>query len=69
MLVYKLMGGVAAVGAVCFALAAAIDQHAHGFKGVLGGIGWFGFLASVLALVVLALVALGRGVYRRTSTP
>jgi hypothetical protein len=65
---YKLMGGVAVTGAICFALAASIDQHAHGIKGVFGGIGWFGFLACVLALIVLALVALGRTVFRRTTT-
>jgi hypothetical protein len=66
--IYKIMGGVAAVGAVCFVLAAAIGNHEHGAKGVFAGIGWFGFLASVLALIVLALAALGRSVYRRTAT-
>ena len=35
---------------------------------VLGGIGWFGFLLCVLALIVLALATLGRTVFRRTST-
>jgi len=34
---------------------------------VLGGIGWFGFLICVLTLIVLALVALGRSVFRRTA--
>jgi hypothetical protein len=65
---YKVMGGVAVTGALCFALAASIDQHAHGVKGVFGGIGWFGFLASVLALILLTLVALGRSVFRKTTT-
>jgi hypothetical protein len=65
--IYKAMGGVAAIGAVCFGLAAAIGNHEHGAKGFLAGIGWFGFLASVLALIVLALVALGKSVFRRTT--
>jgi hypothetical protein len=67
MKIYKAMGGVAAVGAVCFVLAASIGNHEHGVKGVFAGIGWFGFLASVLALIVLAVAALGRGVLRRTA--
>jgi uncharacterized membrane protein YdjX (TVP38/TMEM64 family) len=66
--IYKAMGGVAGVGAVCFALAAAIGNHEHGVKGVFAAIGWFGFLASVLVLILLALAALGRSVYRRTTT-
>ena len=65
--VYKTMIGIAVVGAGLFALSGIFD-NAHGFEGVLGGIGWFGFLLCVLALIVLALVALGRGVFRRTST-
>ena len=65
---YKLMGGVAVIGAILFTLAASIGQHATGAEGVFGGIGWFGFLASVLALIVLVLAALGRSLYRRVST-
>ena len=63
----KAMLGVAAAGAVLFALSGIFD-NAHGFEGVLGGIGWFGFLLCALTLIVLALVALGRNVRRRTST-
>ncbi|HEX6762709.1 MAG TPA: hypothetical protein VF094_07915 [Gaiellaceae bacterium] len=63
----KAMLGVAALGAVLFALSG-IFADAHGFEGVLGGIGWFGFLLCALTLIVLALVALGRGVLRRAST-
>jgi hypothetical protein len=61
------MGGVAIVGATCFAVAAVLGNHDHGVKGAFEGIGWFGFLASVLVLIVLAVAALGRGVYRRTT--
>jgi len=66
-LVYKTMIGIAVVGAGLFALSGVFD-NAHGFEGVLGGIGWFGFLLCVLALIVLALATLGRSVFRRTST-
>ena len=66
-LVYKTMIGIAVVSAGLFALSGVFD-NAHGFEGVLGGIGWFGFLLCVLALIVLALATLGRTVFRRTST-
>jgi hypothetical protein len=66
-LVYKTMIGIAVAGAGLFALSGVFD-NAHGFEGVLGGIGWFGFLFCVLALIVLALATLGRSVFRRTST-
>ena len=62
---YKSMIGIAVLGAVLFAVGG-IWADAHGFTGVLGGIGWFGFLLCVLALIVLAVSALGRGIYRRT---
>lgn len=64
---YKTMIGIVILGAVLLAMSG-IWQSAHGFTGVLGGIGWFGFLLCVLALIVLTLVALGRTVRRRTST-
>jgi hypothetical protein len=63
---YKLMIGLAIL-AVPLLVASGVWDNAHGFTGVLGGIGWFGFLLCVLALIVLALYALGRGVFRRTS--
>jgi len=65
--VYRTMIAIAVVGAGLFALSGIFDD-AHGFEGVLGGIGWFGFLLCVLALIVLALATLGRTVFRRTST-
>jgi len=65
---YKAMLAVAGIGAVLFALGGVFQHSKHGVEWVLGGIGWFGFLLCVLTLIVLALVALGRGVLRRTST-
>lgn len=64
---YKTMIGIAVLGVPLLVMSGVWDS-AHGFKGVLGGIGWFGFLLCVLALIVLVVYALGRGIYRRTST-
>lgn len=64
---YKLMAGIAAL-AVPLLVASGVWDNAHGFTGVLGGIGWFGFLLCVLSLIVLTLYALGRGVRRRATT-
>jgi hypothetical protein len=63
----KSMIAVAVLGGGLFALSG-VFPDSHGFEGVLGGIGWFGFLACVLALIVLVVVALGRSVFRRTTT-
>jgi hypothetical protein len=63
---YKSMIGIAVLGAVLFVMGG-VWADAHGFTGVLGGIGWFGFLLCVLALIVLTVTALGRGIYRRTA--
>jgi hypothetical protein len=64
---YKTMIGTAGLGAMLLALSAVFENDEHGIKWVLGGIGWFGFMICVLALILLALVALGRSVLRRTS--
>ena len=48
-------------------MSAVFKDDDHGVRWVLGGIGWFGFLLCVLALIVLALAALGRSILRRTS--
>jgi hypothetical protein len=64
---HKFMIGTAVIAVPLLALSGVYDT-AHGFKGVLGGIGWFGFLLCVLALIVLTVYALGRGIYRRTTT-
>jgi hypothetical protein len=65
---HKTMIAVAAAGAGLFGLAAIFRNADSGVTGVLGGIGWFGFWACVLGLIVLALVALGRSVTRRATT-
>ena len=64
---YKLMIGVAVLAVPLFVMGG-VWADAHGFTGVLGGIGWFGFLLCVLALVALAVYGLGRGLFRRTAT-
>lgn len=64
---YKAMIGIAIL-AVPLLVMSGVWDNAHGFSGVLGGIGWFGFLLCVLALIVLTLYALGRGIYRKTTT-
>ena len=67
MRVYKAMGGIAALGAVLLAVSYPFRNDEHGARWIVGGIGWFGFLLCVLALIALALFALGRGIFRRTS--
>ncbi|HZO34037.1 MAG TPA: hypothetical protein VFB17_03065 [Gaiellaceae bacterium] len=60
------MAGIAVLGGALLALSGVFD-NSHGVEGVLGGIGWFGFLACALALIVLVVVALGRSLFRRTA--
>ena len=67
MRLYKTMGGVAALAVLLLLLGYPFRNDDHGIRWILGGIGWFGFLACVVVLIVLALFALGRGVFRRTS--
>ena len=64
---YKTMIAVAALGVGLFTLSGILRNADGGVTGLLGGLGWFGFLACVLGLIVLALVALGRGVFRRAT--
>ena len=65
MSLYRAMGAIAVTGAVLLVLSGVFKDAKHGVSWVLGGIGWFGFLICVVALVVLALVALVRGARRR----
>ena len=53
--------------AVVLFIMSGVFKDSHGFKGVLGGIGWFGFLLCMLALFVWGVVALVRS-RRRTVT-
>jgi len=48
----------------------ALKNADHGWKWILGGVGWFGGLLCALAVIVLAVYALVRaaGTRRRAST-
>lgn len=67
---YPLLAGLFALDVVLFALAGipALKNAHHGFRSVLGGVGWFGGLACALVLVVLALATLARGIRGRSHT-
>ncbi len=67
MTLYKTMSGIGVLGACLLGLSYPFRNDEHGFRWILGGIGWFGFMACVLALIVLALVALGRTIRHRTT--
>lgn len=58
-------GALVALAVVLFILSG-VFKNSHGFWGVVGGIGWFGFLLCVLLLIVWGIVALVRR--RRTVT-
>ena len=61
---------VAVLGAILFVIAAVLGQHPHGtFKNILGGIGWFGFLICVLALILWAIYAVVRSARSRRGSP
>jgi multisubunit Na+/H+ antiporter MnhB subunit len=67
MKLYKTMGTIAVLAIVLLFGSYPFRNDEHGVRWVLGGIGWFGFLACALALVALALVALARGLRGRTA--
>jgi hypothetical protein len=46
----------------------ALKNAKHGWKDVLGGIGWFGGLLLALVLIILALYAIGRAALDRTRS-
>jgi hypothetical protein len=64
---YRTMIAVASLGVGLFTLSGTLRNADSGLTGALAGMGWFGFWACVLGLIVLALVALGRGVLRRAT--
>ena len=43
----------------------ALKNTDHGWRWILGGIGWFGGLVLALAVIVLALYALARAAFAR----
>jgi hypothetical protein len=51
--------------AVVLFIMSGVFKDSHGFEGVLGGIGWFGFLLCMLVLIVWGIVAFIRS--RRTA--
>jgi hypothetical protein len=56
----RIMVPLLALDVVLFVLGGVFKDDSHGIKWVLGGVGWFGFLLTTLALVVLAVAALVR---------
>ncbi|HZT92565.1 MAG TPA: hypothetical protein VFA05_11050 [Gaiellaceae bacterium] len=65
--IWKLMAGIALLGAILLLVSWPFAHDEHGVKWIVGGVGWFGFLLCVLAEVVLALFAVGRGMRRRAQ--
>jgi hypothetical protein len=65
---YKSMAGIAALAVLLLLGGYPFRNDDHGIRWLPGGIGWFGFLACVVGLIVLALVVLGRSVFRKTTT-
>jgi hypothetical protein len=58
----KLLGALFALDVCLLVLSGipAFRNAKHGFKDVIGGIGWFGFLLTTLALIVIAIWTLAR---------
>ena len=46
--------------AVVLLILSGVFKNSNGFWGVVGGIGWFGFLICVLALIIWGIIALVR---------
>jgi hypothetical protein len=66
---YRLLAGLFVLDVALFALAGipAFKNAHHGVEWILGGVGWFGAVATTLALIVLALATLAQNVrHRRT---
>ena len=66
-MLYRTMGVVAGTGVVLLAIGYPFRNDEHGWRWIVGGIGWFGFVACVLVLVVLALVAAARAARTRRA--
>ena len=58
----RILGGLFALDVCLFVLSGipAFKNAKHGIKDVVGGIGWFGFLLTTLALVAFSVVLLVR---------
>jgi hypothetical protein len=68
----RILIGLAATAAAFFAasaiVVATIGNTSHGWKAVVGGIAWFGFLFFASAFVVTAIAALVRSRFGRAAT-
>jgi hypothetical protein len=64
---YRIMIALFAVAAALIGISGipALKNADHGWKWVLGGIGWFGGLLLALAVIVLALYTLARAAAAR----
>lgn len=57
--VYKLIGTLFVLD-ICLFVLGGVFADSHGVRGVIGGIGWFGFLLTTVVLIVLSTVVLVR---------
>jgi hypothetical protein len=63
----RLAGLILAVDLVAFGFSGILRNAHHGVGLVLGDIAWFGFLAGVLALLLVGVVALARAARTRSG--
>ncbi|MGN6379776.1 MAG: hypothetical protein ACTHNU_12545 [Gaiellales bacterium] len=60
--IYRIMGALLVLDVALLLLSGipALKNADHGWKLVLGGIGWFGFVAGSVALIAMAITAIVR---------
>jgi len=56
----KKIVGLVVLGAAPFAVSGIFKNDDEGWRWIVGGIGWFGFLICVLSVLVLGVVAFRR---------
>jgi len=56
----KKIVGLVVLGAALFAVSGIFKNDDEGWRWIVGGIGWFGFLICVLSVLVLGVVAFRR---------
>lgn len=57
--VYRLIGALFVLD-ICLFVLGGVFADSHGIRGVIGGIGWFGFLLTTVVLIVLSVTVLVR---------
>jgi hypothetical protein len=57
--VYTLIGTLFVLD-ICLFVLGGVFADSHGVQGVIGGIGWFGFLLTTVVLIVLSTIVLVR---------